>query len=426
MAVGEIDLPILTEESIISGVQEFAKVQFTSNELKNPTYEKMNSVYMGFLCSLVNVSSDKVTQIPLHVLQTMTQPQPYFEDAAAKLLFVKSLEYLFNSCFVKDFTMNDLTSPSRKRTRKLLSQLVNFSQYALAQENEKREMLVKLETVGKDREKFTIKREKVIERISQLKKKRLEDHHKIQEMNLNALKVREENLRGHVEQRDQIIFLKSHNIEEIQNVLTVKRASKLLKQAKEAVEERKARGNDLAVKEDMINVISEFAPIALKLEEGISEDLQKYEEVMKRNEKLQDLSVEKNMQLKEVLAEIQNLTRQINRHVEKKQQVTALYQKKMETCKEQKVKFQEREILIRQDIKVKEEILYATRAEIKKVLEQSFLEKQEHQRIMQVLKDTFTSVIQKLGDYEKDFMENCKEITSDMAILETVASMHQL
>ena len=171
----------------------------------------------------------------------------------------------------------------------------------------------------------------------------------------------------------------------------------------------------------MINVISEFAPIALKLEEGISEDLQKYEEVIKRNEKLQDLSVEKSMQLKEVLAEIQNLTRQINRHVEKKQQVTALYQKKMETCKEQKVKFQEREILIRHDIKVKEEILNATREEIKKILEESYFGKQEHQRIMQILKDTFASVIKKLENYEKDFMENCKEITSDMAILETVA-----
>lgn len=420
-AGGEIDLPILTEESIIFGVQEFAKVQFSSNDLKNPTYEKMYSVYMGFLCNLVKVSSDRVTQIPLHTLQTMTQPQPYFEDAAAKLLFVKSLEYLFNLCFVKDFAMNDLTSPSRKRTRKLLSQLVNFCQYELSQESEIHERIVKLNTIGKDHEKLKIKREKLIERISQLKEKREEDRHKIQEMNLNALQVREENLRGHVEQQDQIIFLKSLDIEEIQNVLTVKRASKLLKQAKETVEERKARGNDLAVKEDMINVISEFAPIALKLEEGISEDLQKYEEVIKRNEKLQDLSVEKSMQLKEVLAEIQNLTRQINRHVEKKQQVTALYQKKMETCKEQKVKFQEREILIRHDIKVKEEILNATREEIKKILEESYFGKQEHQRIMQILKDTFASVIKKLENYEKDFMENCKEITSDMAILETVA-----
>lgn len=317
--------------------------------------------------------------------------------------------------------MNDLTSPSRKRTRKLLSQLVNFCQYELSQESEIHERIVKLNTIGKDHEKLKIKREKLIERISQLKEKREEDRHKIQEMNLNALQVREENLRGHVEQRDQIIFLKSLDIEEIQNVLTVKRASKLLKQAKETVEERKARGNDLAVKEDMINVISEFAPIALKLEEGISEDLQKYEEVIKRNEKLQDLSVEKSMQLKEVLAEIQNLTRQINRHVEKKQQVTALYQKKMETCKEQKVKFQEREILIRHDIKVKEEILNATREEIKKILEESYFGKQEHQRIMQILKDTFASVMKKLENYEKDFMENCKEITSDMAILETVA-----
>lgn len=317
--------------------------------------------------------------------------------------------------------MNDLTSPSRKKTRKLLSQLVNFCQYELSQESEIHERIVKLNTIGKDHEKLKIKREKLIERISQLKEKREEDRHKIQEMNLNALQVREENLRGHVEQRDQIIFLKSLDIEEIQNVLTVKRASKLLKQAKETVEERKARGNDLAVKEDMINVISEFAPIALKLEEGISEDLQKYEEVIKRNEKLQDLSVEKSMQLKEVLAEIQNLTRQINRHVEKKQQVTALYQKKMETCKEQKVKFQEREILIRHDIKVKEEILNATREEIKKILEESYFGKQEHQRIMQILKDTFASVIKKLENYEKDFMENCKEITSDMAILETVA-----
>lgn len=317
--------------------------------------------------------------------------------------------------------MNDLTSPSRKRTRKLLSQLVNFCQYELSQESEIHERIVKLNTIGKDHEKLKIKREKLIERISQLKEKREEDRHKIQEMNLNALQVREENLRGHVELRDQIIFLKSLDIEEIQNVLTVKRASKLLKQAKETVEERKARGNDLAVKEDMINVISEFAPIALKLEEGISEDLQKYEEVIKRNEKLQDLSVEKSMQLKEVLAEIQNLTRQINRHVEKKQQVTALYQKKMETCKEQKVKFQEREILIRHDIKVKEEILNATREEIKKILEESYFGKQEHQRIMQILKDTFASVIKKLENYEKDFMENCKEITSDMAILETVA-----
>ena len=65
-AGGEIDLPVLTEESIIFGVQEFAKVQFSSNDLKNPTYEKMYSVYMGFLCNLVKVSSDRVTQIPLH------------------------------------------------------------------------------------------------------------------------------------------------------------------------------------------------------------------------------------------------------------------------------------------------------------------------------------------------------------------------
>ena len=70
---------------------------------------------------------------------------------------------------------------------------------------------------------------------------------------------------------------------------------------------------------------------------------------------------------------------------------------------------------------MKEEILNATREEIKKILEESYFGKQGHQRIMQILKDTFASVIKKLENYEKDFMENCKEITSDMAILETVA-----
>lgn len=413
-SASEIQVPILDEELILSVIKDITNEQFTANDLKTPTYNKLYPVYSGFICHLLNVSNEQISQVPLHVMETVAHPELCIEEATGHLLFIKALEYLFNACCINNFSMSDLIAPTKKRTRRLLSAIVNFAQFHLQYESVKTEVSNKLETLIKDQEVYAKRRDHLKEKIALLKAQKIEKQKAVQEMNLSALKAKQQETDTLKEQTQRSNLAVKSEVEELQNVLTVAKASKLIRQGKEAVEEHLNRGHTLAVKEKIYNGFGEVAPSTLKLITNINEDTNACMVATSEVEKIRDRTVEQSIKLKNLSADKQNLQRLIQSHTEKRDRFASKYNKKMVICNETQKELNEKEAKVLSDVKEKNEKLNQIRMEMKNLTEQELLEQKDHKNIMKMMKDKQITLQKKIAVYHDSITTECGEVSYKM------------
>jgi len=412
---------ILKEDIIISGVKEITNINFTITDIKKPTPEKLQMVYTGFATSILDVSDAQMSQMPLHLLETASSQELCNEEATAVLLFTRSLGYIFTAALVNDFSISDILSPTPKRTRYLLSALVNFSQFLISHEEDRINGLAKVESFMKANQSFLVKRERLTERINVLKQRKIENKEKIQQMNLNALRIKQQTLASHLEKRRAEERKEDDDREELHNIKIITKSTILLQQGKDTVEERRMLAHNLEVKANMLMAISDFGPSALKLVEKTADDVLIYETGCKAHEEIRDTSTETNMKLKDCLAQIQNIKRAMNSLTEKKQRRTTKYNQKMEIHKQIEGKFEKDQVDMLVKIEHNHNMVNKYNKELKQISELNLLEKKQHKQNMDAMKSAYNKLQTNLSVYNDGITTHCQQVTFDLQKLNTSA-----
>lgn len=400
----------ISDDTILYCIETVANMKLSPNDLKNPTSEMVTTIYNSFACNILNVSVEQITQVPLHILETISNPDLITEEAIGPLMCMKALELLFRLCGVGDFCMADLREPSKKRTRKLLSALTNFYQFYVQNEKDKNDVLSKLEHLSKGIEVYTDKRRMLKERITQLKAERMEKQKAVQEMNLSALRGRQEEVAAYKEQNIQKNKKIMQEADELQCLVTVTKSSRLIKQAQEILEERISRENALRIKENTFTKFGDIAPSALKTVQNIKEDLNRLSINHKRKEEITDLSMDLKREAKDVAAQIEIKRKLIESKEESLARLDNKLDNKVEEEKENMEKFKQKKLQVQKNIAETQDLLDATRLELKAETEKELLQKETHSKNMKVYDEQFKSIKDKAEKFEKYVDNNCNKL----------------
>lgn len=415
MACSIPSIPNLSEGNLLNCINQVANMALTSNDLKNPTYEMLSTICNAFACSLLNISLEQITQLPLHVLETIAHPELSIEEAVGPLMCIKTLEYLFPLTGINDFSMNDLRTPtSKKRTKKLLCALVNFYQFYTSNEKVKEEVLAKVELLSKGIKENTDKRRILMEKIAQLKYERTEKQKAVQEMNLSALKAKQEDVAEAMEGRNCQVEKQSYYVEELQNFITVEKSSKLIKQAQLSLQDRIARGKALMQKENAISALGDFTPSVLKTVQGTRDYSRRYTISCNKYEELTDTSMELDNKMKELSKQIELKTQRIDGTMSSIQRAASKIDHKAEQEREIASKLKQTKMQYERERESIQKELDEVNSKLKAFTEMGLLQEENHKKNMKALNKRFRSLAETATQYKSNVNSQCRVISEKL------------
>ena len=398
--IPEIDVPILTEENIILSIKDYINVPFSTAELRQPTPEKLHTIFGAFVCCMLQISNEQITQLPLHVMETITNQDLHIEEGAGHILFIKAVAYFMEKSGIPDFNLSNILHPTKKRTRKLLSAIVNYAQFAASYSYPpKAEILAKLDVIKKEQEQYIRKKEDLPAKIANLKSRRLERQRSVQELNLSAMKAHLEELEASNKEKMVNNARSEAEVEELKNLLTVARSSRLIHEGREAVEIRKSRTNVMLVKETLVTQIEEVTPSALRLVQDIEQEALKYDLLTNDLEKVKDNSLEMSKAFKTISAEKQNVESLINAKVDKKERFIAQCIEKDKFLKDTEQKLSDKNLAVQDCIKNKHQQYCKVQEELNRVEQLILLYGEEHEVTIRSFAEKSASLQSKLFDY---------------------------
>jgi len=394
----DIEVPILEEENIIDSIKAYINIPFSVSELRNPTPEKLQTMYGAFVCCLLEVSNEQITQIPLHVMESISNQQMHLEEGAGYIQFIKILGYFFDLIGINDFTLNDIIKPKKKRTRRLLSAMVNYAQFAQSYSNApKLEITKKMEAMRKEQEVFVKKRKDLLEKIGNLKTRRLERQRAVQELNLNEMKANLEQLELLKKEKLANNSRVQAEVDELKNSLTIGRSSRLIKEGEEAVEICKTRTHALIVKEELVNKFEEVIPSALQWVKDVEVEAVALAKLRNQLEEADDRLLELSKADKTTVARIQNMESLIKGKQEKKELLIAKSIEMDKLLKDTELRLMNKKIAVQEDMKKRQEEIRTNREDIEQTEKLMCLYKEEHEETMKTLEAKRKSLEISLG-----------------------------
>jgi len=403
-------IPNLPDETILHSISNVTNLTLTPNDLKNPTPDMLNTIFNGFACNILNVSVEQITQVPLHVLETIAYPELNIEEAVGPLMCGKMLEFLFDLCGISDFSATDLEKPAKKRTKKLFCALTNFYQYYVQNEQVKEDVLNKVESLLKGIEVYSERKRDLKERIANLKADRMEKQKAVQEMNLSNLRGMQEEVANYKEEKRCEMEKLSEETEELQSLVTVTKSSRLIKQAEESLGERIERGNALMKKVKTYTEFGDITPSALKAVEGIMEDANRLSVASKNYEELTDVSMKLSMEAKTVVSQIELKKRILESKEESLARLDSKQDTKEEAKREHLSNFEQKKAENKNKIAEIETLLTTTRHELKSETEKELMQREEHSRNMKLLNEKFKSLVETANKFQGKVNNNCNTV----------------
>lgn len=408
--IPESEVPVLGEENIIICIKDYINVPLTVNELRKPTQEKLQTILGSIVCKMLQVSNEQMTQIPLHFMETMSHQDLQIEEGAGVILFVKAISYFLEKCGIRDFSLTDIVHPTKKRTRKILSAVVNFIQYIGAYRDPvTSEIISKIEIRHKKEEEYKQRREELQSRIAHLKKERSEKQRAVNELNIQALEDYSEELEKVKKEKVESTSRTEAEVEELRNLLLITHAKRLNQEAQSEVDCLKKRTNAMIVKENSIVTFSEeVTPSALKLIHAINDEAIKVQVHLNELGKLEDTSIEVSQDFKNILAEMQNLQSAIAGKQERKAHTVDMCNKLKKYVYELEQALSDKQDKVEKKLKSISEENSKINNEISEIEQLIYLQTDEHNLIMNKLNDGFVSLKAKLVEYNNFVIKGCE------------------
>jgi len=116
--------PLLKLQEICDCLADLG-ISISINELKQPTSPQFRSIVECFLSALAGIRRDCLTQPAFHGIHLLTNPELH-EESLTELTTLKAALALIRQAHVADASIGDLTAPTAKRVRLILSALINL------------------------------------------------------------------------------------------------------------------------------------------------------------------------------------------------------------------------------------------------------------------------------------------------------------
>ncbi|GAA5967486.1 hypothetical protein JCM11641_000563 [Rhodosporidiobolus odoratus] len=116
--------PVLDPQSLLADLVT-AECPVTPDDLAHPTPARAQAIYEWWMNRMLGIKAEDVRRAADAQLADMEHPDIY-RDAMYIGVFAYTLTQLLERCAVADFTIKDLTAPTAKRFREVLSGIVNF------------------------------------------------------------------------------------------------------------------------------------------------------------------------------------------------------------------------------------------------------------------------------------------------------------
>ncbi|GAA5943342.1 hypothetical protein JCM1841_004806 [Sporobolomyces salmonicolor] len=155
--------PILSVQDLLSDLQQ-SECPITPDDLNHPTPSRVQTVYEWWMNRLLGLNAEDIRRAAEAQLVQMDNPDIY-REAMYMGVFRMAFNQLLLRCSIDDFTTKDLTAPTAKRFREVLSGIINFFFFASEQEDK---ILAPLEEELKQSEQHELE---LVERNAELKEK---------------------------------------------------------------------------------------------------------------------------------------------------------------------------------------------------------------------------------------------------------------
>ena len=125
---------IMSREDLVDNLKQvliqcpdFSTHSVSEDDLKNPTSQKVQVLYLACLNALFGVLPDDFRQAAFQE-HPVEYPEMY-EESFGNLRFYYATKKLMDTCLVKDFGFSDIFNPTPKRTACNFSAIINFMKY---------------------------------------------------------------------------------------------------------------------------------------------------------------------------------------------------------------------------------------------------------------------------------------------------------
>ena len=322
----------------------FSMHSVTEDDLKNPTSQKVQVLYLACLNALFGVLPDDFRQAAFE--EHPVEHPDLYEESFGNLRFFYATKKLMDTCLVKDFGFNDIFNPTPRRTVCNFSAIINFLKYHFSsyfaagkvaelesqkQELEQRyqESITSYESLQAQYTELHTKRTEEQEREKDLKGK---IH--LQEQGLEVLKANQEALQKRYQTvasskatKDKLLaehkkeldkwMLRVEDLDR-QIVPSPEKLNLELAAAREETEEMKVNvrqcEEQLGTAEYLTTAIRQVPPVIRSLDEDLGTVLAKAkhrEELQKRLEDKQDCINTQKQLLKEAASKYSNLVHHV-------------------------------------------------------------------------------------------------------------------
>eukprot|EP00742_Colponemidia_sp_Colp-10_P006056 GILJ01006481.1.p1 GENE.GILJ01006481.1~~GILJ01006481.1.p1 ORF type:complete len:504 (+),score=106.93 GILJ01006481.1:73-1512(+) len=148
----EFSFPTLSIAEIVECSKDL-NIPITEEELAKPEYQVMKEVYQSMVEICTEVSKEDLRQIQFHGMDYLPHPELH-EDSVPTLAFFRQLQRLMSAAGFGDVGMQDVFKPDPKRTRKILSAIINFAKFREERLYAFQEITKKTDVLNEDKQKL--------------------------------------------------------------------------------------------------------------------------------------------------------------------------------------------------------------------------------------------------------------------------------
>ncbi|XXG58928.1 hypothetical protein AAC387_Pa04g1109 [Persea americana] len=141
--------PLLSLGEMVSSLSQLHILTIKSEDLSNPTFDIVSSIYTAILSHLDPLGED-LSNADFGALELLENPDGHFTSVRVLNLYHKMTDLIASSCSM-DFTLKDLLFPKRDRTAVFISGIINLCLYNQDKLNNLQPIVEKMEGLEEQR-----------------------------------------------------------------------------------------------------------------------------------------------------------------------------------------------------------------------------------------------------------------------------------
>ncbi|XP_022255415.1 kinetochore protein Nuf2-like [Limulus polyphemus] len=156
---------LMSEEELVQFFENYQSLNISVDDLRKVRSQTIMQIFTGFLREF-DFEVESIYQTSWDALQVFEYPELY-EDCLVLVKFSLLINYLMQLCGITDFSIKDIIDPKPKRTRKILSHLVAYWNYAAKEFEKWVEVKEEYQCIARERDELLRQKDEIKQKINE-------------------------------------------------------------------------------------------------------------------------------------------------------------------------------------------------------------------------------------------------------------------